>query len=56
VDDVEMVQRVRNLVAVLARMKGKVGERDLDALPECLRLAEAVPGLREGLVLAHMEP
>jgi hypothetical protein len=30
------------LVAVLARLNGKVGERDLDALQEWLRLAESV--------------
>jgi hypothetical protein len=53
-DDVEMVLRVRNPVAVLARVSGKVGERDLDALQECLRLAEAVPGLREALVQARL--
>jgi hypothetical protein len=58
-DDVEVVRRVTNLVAALARMNGKVGERDLDALQECLRLAESVPGVREGLVqvrLTEAEP
>jgi hypothetical protein len=35
-------------------MNGKVGERDLDALQECLRLAESVPGLREGLVQVRL--
>jgi hypothetical protein len=53
-DDVEVGRRVTNLVAVLARMNGKVGERDLDALQECLRLAESVPGLREGLVQVRL--
>jgi hypothetical protein len=53
-DDVEVGRRVTNLVAVLARMNGKVGERDLDALQECLRLAESVPVLREGLVQVRL--
>jgi hypothetical protein len=52
--DVEVGRRVTNLVAVLARMNGKVGERDLDALQECLRLAESVPGIREGLVQVRL--
>jgi hypothetical protein len=53
VDDGEMVQRIKNLVAVLARMNGKI-RRDLDALQQCLRLAESVPGLREGLVQVRL--
>jgi hypothetical protein len=53
-DDVEVVRWVTNLVAVLSRMNGKVGERDLDALQECLRLAESVPGLREGLAQVRL--
>jgi hypothetical protein len=50
VDEAEMVARVKNVVAILAWMDDKVGGRDLDALQECLRLAQSVPGLREGLV------
>jgi hypothetical protein len=53
-DETEMRHRVQNLVAVLARMDGKVSARDLDALQECLRLAESVPGLREGLVQVRL--
>jgi hypothetical protein len=53
-DDVEVGRRVTNLAAVLARMYGKVGERDLDALQECLRLAESVPGLQEGLLQVRL--
>jgi hypothetical protein len=53
-DDVEMTERVRQVVAVLARLNGTVGERDLDALQECLRLAESVPGLREGLIQVRL--
>jgi hypothetical protein len=53
-DDFEMVQRVKNLVAVLARMNGKVSALDLDAVQESLRLAESVPGLREGLVRVRL--
>ena len=53
-DDVEMVQQVKSLVAMLARMNGKVSKRDLDALQECLRLAESVPGLCEGLVQVRL--
>jgi hypothetical protein len=54
VDDGEMVQRIKNLVAVLARMNGKISGRDLDALQQCLWLAESVPGLREGLVQVRL--
>jgi hypothetical protein len=53
-DELEMVQRVRNAVAVLARVNGKISGRVLDALQECLRLAEAVPGLREGIVQVRL--
>jgi hypothetical protein len=53
-DEVEMASRVKNLVAVLARMDDKVGGRDLDALQECLRLAEGVPGLCEGRVQVRL--
>jgi hypothetical protein len=53
-DDVETVHRVRNLVAVPARMNGKVGGRDLDALQESLRLAQGVPGLHEGLIRVRL--
>ena len=53
-DDVEVGRRVTSLVAVLARMNDKVSKRDLDALQECLRLAESVPGLCEGLVQVRL--
>jgi hypothetical protein len=53
-EEAEMVQRVKNLVAVLGRMSGKISAWDLDALQECLRLAESVPGLREGLVQVRL--
>ncbi len=53
-DEAEMVSRVKNVVAVLSWMDDKVGGRDLDALQECLRLAESVPGLCEGLVQVRL--
>jgi hypothetical protein len=54
VDEVEMVARVKNLAAVLGRMSGKVGGRELDGLQKCVRLAESVPGLREGLMQVRL--
>ena len=43
-DDGEMVQRATQTVPVLSRRNGKAGGMDLDALQECPRLAERVPG------------